>query len=262
VDERLLESYDDFPRIEEEFRRALDESLEPRGPDLLYDLVRRLALPPGSVAVDAGCGIGRHSRRLADEFGFEVIGIDPVPRNVEVAAAEPRHGLRYELGSVEVLPLPDESVDLVWCRDVLVLVDDLDRAYAEFRRVLRADGRAVVYVMLGTDRLPPDEARRLWASMGVVAESLDPARTEVAIARSGLRVVERIDIGGEWSEWAQERSGEPGRRLLHAARLLRDPDRYSSRFGRSAYEIMLGDCLWHVYAAIGKLERRAYVLAR
>jgi hypothetical protein len=44
--------------------------------------------------------------------------------------------------------------------------------------------------------------------------------------------------------------------------LLREPDRYREQFGHSAYEIMLGDCLWHVYAMIGKLDRRAYLLSK
>ncbi len=48
-------------------------------------------------------------------------------------------------------------------------------------------------------------------------------------------------------EYAQERDGSPGRQLLHAARLLRDPARYVDRFGQAAYDIALGDCLWHVY---------------
>ena len=48
--------------------------------------------------------------------------------------------------------------------------------------------------------------------------------------------------------------------MLHASRLLRDPERYVAQFGQAAYEIVLGDCLWHVYAMIGKLERRIYVL--
>lgn len=68
------------------------------------------------------------------------------------------------------------------------------------------------------------------------------------------------DLGSEWGESAEERSGSAGRRLLHAARLLRDPERYIAQFGAPAYEIMLGDCLWHVYAMIGKLTRRVYTL--
>src|SRR5262249_34139472 len=49
---RLEQFYDEYPRIEEAFLAALDESLNPRGPDLLYDLVAELGLPPGAVALD------------------------------------------------------------------------------------------------------------------------------------------------------------------------------------------------------------------
>ena len=94
------------------------------------------------------------------------------------------------------------------------------------------------------------------------AESAEPRRTEAAIATAGLRVDECIVLGSEWGERAEEESGVNGRRLLYAARLLRDPERYCEQFGRQAYEIMLGDCLWHVYAMIGKLERRVYLLSR
>jgi SAM-dependent methyltransferase len=266
--ERLERSYDEFPRIEEAFHAALDESLEPRGPDVLYDLVAGLGLPPGSRAADVGCGDGRHSFRLAERFGLAVTGLDPVPRQVELALAalagrDPALAsrLRFEVARAEALPLADGSIDLVWCRDVLVHVADLDRAYREFRRVLRRGGRVLVYQMLAGDRLEPREAEWLWRTTGVVPASADPVRTEAAIAAAGLRVAERIELTSEWGERAQEESGGPGRRLLHAARLLRDPDRYGERFGRDAYELMLADCLWHVYGMIGKLERRAYVLS-
>jgi SAM-dependent methyltransferase len=259
--EWLEQSYDEFPRIEEEFKAVLDESLSPRGPDFLYELVGGFGLPPGSRVVDVGCGEGKHAVRLAEELGFEVVGVDPVPRHLEQARM--RSGeIRFELGSAEALPVEDASFDLVWCRDVLVHVRDLERAYAEFHRVLRPGGRALVYQMFGTGRLEPREAEWFWPTMGVVPSSADPARTDQAIAASGLRLDECIVLGSEWGELAQEQSGDGGRRLVHAARLLRDPNRYVRRFGRAAYEIMLGDCLWHVYAMIGKLERRTYLLTR
>jgi hypothetical protein len=45
-----LEQADDaYPRIEAEFSAVLDQSLEPRGPDLLYDLVARLTPAPNQV---------------------------------------------------------------------------------------------------------------------------------------------------------------------------------------------------------------------
>jgi SAM-dependent methyltransferase len=258
----LEELYDAYPRIEAEFLAALDESLQPRGPDLLYDLVRDMELPRGSVAADVGCGEGKHSVRLAELFDFRVIGVDPLPRHLELASAAAGPGLEFGLGTVEALPLESGTVDLVWCRDVLELVADLDQAYAEFERVLRKDGRALVYQMFAGDRLEPREADWLWPTMGGAPASADPARTDAAISGSGLRLDECIVLGTEWGEWAQEQSGAVGRRLLHASRLLRDPQRYVDRFGAAAYEVMLGDCFWHVYAMIGKLERRVYLLSK
>jgi SAM-dependent methyltransferase len=261
----LEQSYDAYPRIEAAFHAALDESLQPRGPDLLYDLVRDFGPLPGSLAVDVGCGEGKHSVQLAERFQFTVIGVDPLPRHIELASAalhpEVERLVRFELGAAEALPLADRTVDLIWCRDVLVHVADLDQAYAEFHRVLRANGRVLVYQMFGTERLEAREAESLWGTR-VVPTSLDPARTEAAIAAAGLRIDDRIELGTEWGEWAEEHSGKGGRRLLYAARLLRDPQRYVAQFGQAAYEIMLGDCLWHVYGMIGKLTRSVYVLRK
>lgn len=255
---KLHESYDEFPRIEEEFHEALEESLDPRGPEALYHVVAALDLPRGATVLDIGCGEGAQTLALVERFGFDVLGVDPVPRHVEVAQAA---GARCELGNAEALPVADESVDLIWCRDVLTLVADLDAVFAEMYRVLRPHGRALVYLMLATDQLEPEEAIRLYGDE-LVPTSMNAKRVEAAMAAAGLDIDERIKIGSEWGERAEEETGKPGRRLLWAARLLREPDRYIQRFGARNYEIMLRDCHWHVYAMIGKLHRRAYVLSK
>jgi hypothetical protein len=77
------------------------------------------------------------------------------------------------------------------------------------------------------------------------------------IAAAGLRIDERLEIGSEWSEWAEEHHGSASRKLLHVSRLRRNRAVYLERYGRTAHDMMLGDCLWHVYAMIGKLSRRA-----
>jgi len=117
----LGESYDAFPRIEEEFQAALDESLIPRGPDLLFGLVGDLRLPAAARVIDVGCGEGRYALELAERFGFVVRGIDPMESHLELAGdelatatsvrPELRGQVSFELGTAEALPVEDASVD-------------------------------------------------------------------------------------------------------------------------------------------------------
>jgi ubiquinone/menaquinone biosynthesis C-methylase UbiE len=267
----LNEFYDAYPRVEDEFQSALDVSLNPRRPEMLYDLVRDLQLPQGASVIDLGCGEGKHTLELASRFGFHVLGVDPVERHIELASKaleeratshpELRGQVRFELGTAEMIPAENASADLVWCRDVLVHVAALDEAYASCRRVLRDGGHMLVYQMFGTERLEPNEAAWLWDTMGVAPESARSERTEAAIAQAGFRVEQWIELGSEWGEWAEEHANQGTRHLLYAARLLRAPERYVAQFGQAAYDIKLGDCLWHIYRMIGKLSPRIYLLS-
>lgn len=261
--------YDDYPRIESSLGSLVDQSLAPRGPEMLLQVVRELDLRPDAVALDVGCGSGEHSFRLATHFGLQVLGVDPVQRHLDLAR-EARRDVPEEIasrvtfgrGSASDLPVADASVDLLWCRDVLVHVESLDDAYAEFARVLRPGGRAVVYQFVATSLLSSSEASWLFPVMGVVPSSMSPSVTDAAVERAGLRVVADLDIGSEWGELAQEESGQGGQALLRASRLQREPERYRSAFGAAAYDVMLGDSLWHVYRMLGKLSGRILVLSR
>jgi len=91
-------AHDAFDRIEERFNTALDESLNPAGPDLLYDCVAQLELPAGAVAIDVGSGQGRQAAELSRRFGLRVTGIDPVPQRAE-AVGEPGHAVSFRAGT-------------------------------------------------------------------------------------------------------------------------------------------------------------------
>ena len=261
--------YDSYPRVEEAFAARLDESLSPRDPSVLLQVVRELDLRPDSRVVDVGCGEGAHAFRLATHFGFRVLGIDPVQRHLDLAR-EARRGevseiasrVSFERGTATHVPAPDSSLDLVWCRDVMSHVADPAEAFLEFARVLRPSAYVVSYTMVATDLLAPEEADWLFDVMGVVPTSADPRVLDDAIAGSGLEVVETIDLASEWGEWGEEHEGRAGRALLHLARLLREPERYRAEFGDAAYDVMLGDCRWHVYRMMGKLAGRIDVLQR
>jgi SAM-dependent methyltransferase len=274
----LQESYDDFPRIEEAFKTALDETLHPRGPDMLYDIVADLALAIGARVLDLGCGEGQHSLRLAERFEVAVLGIDPVARHIElcnealaeaaVRSPEVRDRVRFERGAAESILADDGSIDFIWCKDVITHIEELDAALAECSRVLRPGGHALIYhsVLAPSGAVPPEV---LWQyespaydSLSTVSANADPDRIEAAFAAAGFDTEQRIELQGEWGERAQEDRGEPGRRLLHASRLLRAPERYIKQFGQANYDLMLADCFWHIYRMIGKLTPRVYLLRK
>ena len=56
VHENAEDEYDGYNEIEEVFKDVLDESLAPRGPEMLYDLVADFYLPAGARVADIGCG--------------------------------------------------------------------------------------------------------------------------------------------------------------------------------------------------------------
>ena len=55
----------------------------------LERVVSDLGLPPEATGVDVSCGERRHTVKLAERFGFEVRGIDPVQRRVSMATGMP-----------------------------------------------------------------------------------------------------------------------------------------------------------------------------
>jgi ubiquinone/menaquinone biosynthesis C-methylase UbiE len=104
--------------------------------------------------LDLGCGTGRFSEALADHFNAEVVGIDPSNKMLDQARTKLRdRRVRYELGRGEAIPLPNDSVDLIFMSMTFHHFDDRLLAARECRRVLR-DG-AIAFLRAGVrDRIP------------------------------------------------------------------------------------------------------------
>ena len=211
--------YDTYPRVEEAFGARLDESLAPRDPSILLQVVRELDLRPDSRVVDVGCGEGAYAFRLATHFGFRVLGIDPVQRHLDLAREARREGVpdiasrvSFERGTATRIPVPDRSLDLVWCRDVMVHVEDPRAAFAEFARALRPGGYVVSYQTVATDLLARRGGGLALRRDGRRARLRRPGRHRPAIAGSGLEVVDTIDLAGEWGERRRRRTATPAGR--------------------------------------------------
>jgi ubiquinone/menaquinone biosynthesis C-methylase UbiE len=127
-------------------------------------LFARYGLPDGARILDAGCGTGEITGRLARLFPTaHVTGVDIL--GGPLAIARERHEalgarVRFELRSIFELGLPGASFDLVVCRHVLQSVPHADRVLAELARVTRRGGHlhliAEDYAMLHFPVTEPD----------------------------------------------------------------------------------------------------------
>ena len=106
--------------------------------DLEMELVRRYGT--GLDVLEAGCGTGL----LLDEtarVARNAIGLD-LSRSM-LGLAQHR-GLPVVQGSLTALPLPDQSVDLVYSMKVLAHVPPIREALAELARVVRPGGHLLL----------------------------------------------------------------------------------------------------------------------
>jgi SAM-dependent methyltransferase len=108
---------------------------------LFADLVRGAG---GGPVADMGCGPGHVTGFLRD-LGVDAFGIDLSPGMIEVARAD-HPGVRFEVGSMTDLALPDASVAglLAWWSLIHVPDAEVAGVLAHFRRVLRPGGPLVL----------------------------------------------------------------------------------------------------------------------
>src|SRR5215470_1845269 len=102
-------------------------------------LFARYGLAPHARILDAGCGTGEITMRLARLLpDTPLLGIDIIDSHLELArvrCAEFGERTRFEHRSIFELGLPDASFDVVVCRHVLQAIPQPERAVAELARV-------------------------------------------------------------------------------------------------------------------------------
>lgn len=149
-------------------------------------LVGALAPRPGERVLDVGCGTGRLGDYVAQLVapGGEVIGVDPLPLRIEIAARKHAH-FRASVGRAEDLSaFADESFDVAYLNSVFHWVSDKPRALGELSRVLKPGGR------LGLNSADADRAHQ---SAALVRDALIEEGLDGASAASGLATNYRVN---------------------------------------------------------------------
>ncbi|HKP57956.1 MAG TPA: methyltransferase domain-containing protein [Polyangiales bacterium] len=124
-------------------------------------LVAELSLRPGQRVLDVGCGTGRLGAYVASLVApdGEVVGIDPLPLRVELAAQ--KHPLfRARVASAEDLSaFADDSFDAAYANSVFHWVERKPVALREAFRVLARGGRIALN---SADADRPHQSSRLF----------------------------------------------------------------------------------------------------
>jgi len=118
----------------------------------------------GEVCLDIGSGRGTDAIRLSDavgENGF-VYGLDAaagmLKKARETAAKLLVKNVEFIESRIEVIPLPEESIDLIISNCTLNHASDKKAVWSEIYRVLKKGGRFVVSDIYASESVPPEYA--------------------------------------------------------------------------------------------------------
>ena len=90
--------------------------------------INALGLKPGSLGLDAGCGIGNHTLWLAEAVSPDghVTGVDISEEALSIAkekleSSDLKNQVSFQFGDIFNLPFEDKTFDWIWSADVLYL---------------------------------------------------------------------------------------------------------------------------------------------
>ena len=179
----------------------------------LYDAAERADLPTEAVLASLGCGNptavaelseGERVLDLGSGGGIDVLlsakrvgptgfvwGLDMTQEMLELARANAARAgvvnVEFLHGTIEAIPLPDASVDVVISNCVINLSVEKPAVFAEMHRVLRRGGRLGITDIVADDDLPPERRAELGSYAGCIAGALSRSEYLHLLDRAGFR---------------------------------------------------------------------------
>ncbi|MGZ8562730.1 MAG: arsenite methyltransferase, partial [Candidatus Limnocylindria bacterium] len=178
----------------------------------LYSALERAELPDAAVLASLGCGNptavaelreGERVLDLGSGGGIDVLlsakrvgptgrafGVDMTDEMLVLAqrnAAEVgATNVEFLKGTIEALPLPADSIDVVISNCVVNLAADKPAVFREIARVLRPGGRIGITDIVADDALTSEQRAERGSYVGCIAGALSFAEFEAGLREVGL----------------------------------------------------------------------------
>jgi arsenite methyltransferase len=178
----------------------------------LYSGEDREALPAAAVAASLGCGnplavadlhAGETVLDLGSGGGIDVLlsarrvgptgkayGVDMTDEMLALARTNAARAgaanVEFVKGTIEAVPLPDASVDVVISNCVINLSPDKPAVLAEAHRLLRPGGRLGVSDVVAEDRLDPARRAERGSYVGCIAGALSVGEYRDGLVAAGF----------------------------------------------------------------------------
>src|SRR3954468_19124282 len=156
----------------------------------------RIDLEAGETVLDLGSGGGLDVLLSAKRVGptGKAYGVDMTDEMLALARENQRKAgatnVEFLKGTIEAVPLPDASVDVVISNCVINLSADKDAVLREAFRVLKPGGRFAVSDVVVRGEVPADVRRSMELWVGCIAGALDQQAFADKLTAAGFMDVE------------------------------------------------------------------------
>jgi arsenite methyltransferase len=155
-----------------------------------------LTLEPGQTVLDLGSGGGIDVLLSAKRVGptGKAYGLDMTDEMLALARENQRKAgatnVEFLKGTIEAIPLPDKSVDVIISNCVINLSNNKDAVLREAFRVLKPGGRFAVSDVIVRGDVPADIRRNMELWVGCIAGALEEKEYAAKLKAAGFADVE------------------------------------------------------------------------
>jgi SAM-dependent methyltransferase len=155
-----------------------------------------LSLQPGETVLDLGSGGGIDVLLSAKRVGpaGKAYGLDMTDEMLALARENQRKAgvanVEFLKGTIEAIPLPDNSVDVIISNCVINLSTDKDAVLREAYRVLKPGGRFAVSDVVVRGEVPADIRRSMELWVGCIAGALHEDDYAAKLSAAGFADVQ------------------------------------------------------------------------